>query len=110
MTMHYAKPGNEPAFFAEYNAAKKVWEIIGPKGVVPSAIYTNERYAKSVARQKSGLVKKDKWPTRPCMCCREPFPSEGIHNRLCNTCRNRGSAEAMPAGYSFGSMNGRKRA
>lgn len=24
---------------------------------------------------------------RPCMCCRAMFESEGIHNRLCPTCR-----------------------
>ncbi len=25
---------------------------------------------------------------RACLCCGEPFPSEGIHNRLCRRCRN----------------------
>ncbi len=24
---------------------------------------------------------------RACLCCGEPFPSEGVHNRLCGTCR-----------------------
>jgi hypothetical protein len=24
---------------------------------------------------------------RPCMTCRKPFESEGIHNRMCNGCR-----------------------
>ena len=23
-----------------------------------------------------------------CLCCGDPFPSEGIHNRLCRRCRN----------------------
>ena len=23
---------------------------------------------------------------RPCLCCGRPFPSEGIHNRLCIRC------------------------
>ena len=26
---------------------------------------------------------------RPCMCCLNPFLSEGIHNRLCISCRNK---------------------
>lgn len=26
---------------------------------------------------------------RPCMCCGAPFRSEGIHNRMCDTCRHR---------------------
>lgn len=30
--------------------------------------------------------------TRRCMSCRKPFPSEGIHNRICNTCKLRGYA------------------
>lgn len=28
---------------------------------------------------------------RPCMCCRKKFWSEGIHNRLCASCRRLGS-------------------
>lgn len=29
---------------------------------------------------------------RPCLCCKQPFPSEGPHNRLCYRCRvNAGS-------------------
>jgi len=29
---------------------------------------------------------------RPCMCCRTPFKSEGIGNRLCVRCRHRSEA------------------
>ncbi|MGV8987611.1 MAG: hypothetical protein ACOH2H_15175 [Cypionkella sp.] len=107
---HYAKPGNEPAFLAQYNANRKVWQVVGPDGVIEGGDYTNERYAKGVARQKNGVVVQTKHRSdRPCMCCQKPFPSEGIHNRLCPNCRLRGSAEAMPAGYSFGSMTGRRK-
>lgn len=28
---------------------------------------------------------------RKCMCCREPFISEGPHNRLCTQCRSKPS-------------------
>lgn len=27
---------------------------------------------------------------RECLSCRNPFQSEGIHNRMCSTCKNRG--------------------
>jgi hypothetical protein len=27
--------------------------------------------------------------TRPCLRCRKPFESEGIHHRLCLDCNNR---------------------
>lgn len=42
---------------------------------------------------------------RPCMCCGNKFPSEGIHNRLCEACkRNRApggdfSVHHMATGY-----------
>ena len=46
---------------------------------------------------------------RPCMCCQENFRSEGPHNRLCNSCRNRASHEAEPSVFSFGRANGRRK-
>ena len=46
---------------------------------------------------------------RPCLSCGHEFQSEGIHNRMCNSCRNRASNdEATP--FSFGAIHGRKRA
>lgn len=34
---------------------------------------------------------------RPCLCCSRPFPSEGIHNRLCDICRRGEAVEyALP--------------
>ena len=30
---------------------------------------------------------KEKRKVRPCLCCQTAFPSEGIHNRLCDRCR-----------------------
>lgn len=46
---------------------------------------------------------------RSCLCCTETFVSEGPHNRLCDPCRKRGSAEGQAASYSFGAMTGRRR-
>lgn len=40
------------------------------------------------ARDKLALKKI----TRPCMSCQKPFDSEGIHNRLCATCRHTGTS------------------
>lgn len=33
--------------------------------------------------------RRDARQMRPCMCCRESFPSEGSHNRLCEKCTKR---------------------
>lgn len=46
---------------------------------------------------------------RACMCCRSSFESQGPHNRLCDPCRRRGSAEGQDVGYSFGAMTGRRK-
>ena len=32
---------------------------------------------------------KNKVGPRACLCCQREFPSEGVHNRLCNGCRGR---------------------
>ena len=47
------------------------------------------------ARAASLLRKETRYKMRPCMCCETPFQSEGIHNRLCNSCRTRGDAGAF---------------
>ena len=46
---------------------------------------------------------------RSCMCCRSSFESEGPHNRLCDPCRKRGSAEGAAAAFSFGAVTGRRK-
>lgn len=44
---------------------------------------------------------------RPCMCCRVPFHSEGIHNRLCDGCRRQG--DGLMQGGLHASRGGRRR-
>lgn len=41
---------------------------------------------------------------RPCMCCTRPFPSEGIHHRLCASCRQRD-----PGMLEYGTTGGPRR-
>lgn len=43
------------------------------------------------AKQAAADAKAKRGP-RACMACKHTFPSEGIHNRLCNDCKYRGSA------------------
>lgn len=43
---------------------------------------------------------------RPCMCCRQTFESEGIHNRLCGNCR--GKNVGPDAAFHHGASGGRK--
>lgn len=49
--------------------------------------------ARSLRRKNpvGALVKAEPKVTveRSCMCCRQTFPSEGKHNRLCGNCRHK---------------------
>lgn len=39
------------------------------------------------------------WKRLPCMTCREPFDSEGPHNRMCATCLSALRTNASPSVY-----------
>lgn len=96
---HYAKPGNEPAFHAEYNGSTKVWEVIAPKGMAVETTFATRSAAVAYAAHRNKEVaeafgRKE----RSCMCCKSSFQSEGIHNRLCPRCRNAGS-ETRPMSF-----------
>lgn len=56
------------------------WRQIGERmGIAKTSVeswYTRQDRTARDPRQK-----------RSCMCCREEFPSEGIHNRLCGRCK-----------------------
>ena len=41
--------------------------------------------SESAARKRAERDAYTVW--RPCLGCGQPFPSEGIHNRLCGRCR-----------------------
>lgn len=50
-------------------------------------------------RAKPAAVDNADRTVRPCMCCERPFPSEGIHNRLCAYCRHGDGLEfSLPRG------------
>jgi hypothetical protein len=45
-----------------------------------------------LSKYLSGQEGGGKYRMRPCMCCTEVFPSEGAHNRLCDSCRRKDDA------------------
>ncbi|MFA8441564.1 hypothetical protein [Yoonia sp.] len=61
--------------------------IGSPKGCRDDAVTFCEVYLKRQA--ESGLK------SRPCITCRTPFESEGIHNRMCPRCRSRANDAGM---------------
>ena len=72
--------------------------VVDPNGKNASSFYTQEAPALTT---RDGAQKawdaKHKRQNRPCMCCGKAFASEGIHNRLCGSCRHHSdSANASP--------------
>ncbi|MCT4554665.1 MAG: hypothetical protein N4A53_08260 [Pelagimonas sp.] len=58
--------------------------VVDAEGKHLSRVFaTNDEAEDRLAR----LQKKAKTKHRKCLCCRKKFKSEGIHNRLCNSCR-----------------------
>lgn len=107
--MTYAKPENVPEYQAEY-AKGTGWRVVNRKGEVSTEVFASKNAAQTAARMRNAAFNKDKKKIeRPCLCCGTKFMSAGIGNRLCNRCRAAGTAEAMPAGYSFGAMTGRRK-
>ena len=68
------------------------WRLVDPEGKPQAAFYTKDRAQTALeaaqARTDAALGRR----RRPCLCCRSEFESEGIHNRLCDTCRHRDTA------------------
>lgn len=59
--------------------------VVDATGAVVSIEYWTLRGALAA---KDRLTRAASFTTRPCITCRKPFESEGIHNRMCGHCRN----------------------
>ena len=46
--------------------------------------------------RRSKPLKPKKDATRPCLCCKKPFVSEGPHHRLCGPCRKKETSPYAP--------------
>lgn len=69
-------------------------DLAREQGISPQTVcYAAKRHGVTLPRTAKVRVR----PTtteRPCLSCGTPFPSEGIHNRLCDPCRQRGSVRS----------------
>lgn len=69
-------------------------DVLAAKDLIPSL-------GSALAERRKGYEQREstKPNLRPCMCCERPFPSEGIHNRLCANCRHGDGLEfSLPRG------------
>ena len=90
--VHYAKPGNG-RFKVRYVPGQG-YGVFGPDEVQTGTWHRTNDDALTACGARNAAAKR---VARPCMCCRQPFASEGIHNRMCGKCRL-GSAGEQPAG------------
>lgn len=65
------------------------------RGLTAYAISRRMDRPESSVRSRLASLEKKK-TTRPCMCCRREFTSEGSHNRLCSFCRPKNTSPYAP--------------
>lgn len=66
----------------------------------PASFATRQQAEEWMADNLPKLIKAGV-KVRRCLCCQGQFLSHGAHNRMCQTCRSVGSAEASPVSFSF---------
>lgn len=92
----------KPAF-ARFHIAPRAggrWVLIGPDGRIQASFqgYDHAVTARDHAQARADAAAKR--ITRDYMGCQKPFMSEGIHNRLCAVCRQRGADGWNPHGIA----------
>jgi hypothetical protein len=90
LAMHYAKP-DRARWTMEYITGKG-WRLVDPDGKPQSAFYTKDRAQTALDAAQARTDAERKRCRRRCLCCGGEFQSEGIHNRMCDTCRHRDMA------------------
>jgi hypothetical protein len=71
-------------------------DVIDPEGVIYGTYASAAQARATCSTRQREADHRARVVTRPCMCCRAPFDSEGPHNRLCPLCRRRGSEPMEP--------------
>lgn len=80
--------------------------IYRPDGTIYDQCDSLQQAAATVGRRQKEDDERARKTVRPCLCCQREFQSEGIHNRLCDTCRRSGG-EYNP--HAVAPRNGRPR-
>ena len=72
-------------------AGNRRFAVFNAKGVRVSGLYDCREFA--LTRAES-LERQAGRQERPCLTCAKPFMSEGVHNRMCNRCRQDAAGKA----------------
>ena len=94
----YAKPAR--AKWLLVRKADDVFDVLCPDGTIYGTYATLCQAAATVGVRQKEADQAARRVTRACMCCAKPFDSEGIHNRLCRTCRYHNSDGWNPHGIA----------
>lgn len=94
----FAKPGRSK--WRVITKAEGVYEVRDAEGEIygtyPS-VFAAEAARGHGQRRDDAKARKT---VRNCMTCSKPFESEGIHNRMCTTCRHRDDDGWSPYGLA----------
>ena len=101
----FAKPAN--ARWTHEPRANDTFVVLRPDGTIYGTYATLNQAAATAGIRQKEADQAARRMVRACMCCATPFASEGIHNRLCATCRPRGSDGWSP--YGIAPRSGRAR-
>ncbi len=74
-------------------AKRHVYLVVDATGRAVSQEYWEKERAEAAMER---IIRAARVVTRPCLCCRTPFLSEGPHNRMCPSCRNTSSDPMQP--------------
>lgn len=89
--LHFPKPGLGNDF--QLRQLPQGWVVINERGVIHSGPHTMRNAAEQARRDlQAAKNAKEKRGNRPCITCGKTFESEGIHNRMCSSCRHQGEA------------------
>lgn len=94
----FVKPGH--AKWTHEPRAGGVFVVRRPDGTIYGTYSTLSQAAATAGIRQKEADLAARRTTRPCMCCQKPFASEGIHNRMCGTCRPHGSDAWSPHGIA----------
>lgn len=83
-----------------------VHHVYGPDGSLYGTYATRAQAGATAGIQQKQDDRSARRMTRPCMTCGKSFASEGIHNRMCPSCRGLGEG-AVP--YGAAPRSGRPR-
>ncbi|MCU0826612.1 MAG: hypothetical protein MUE52_04235 [Tabrizicola sp.] len=80
--------------------AEEVFEVRTPDNAVYGRYSSLSQAAATASTRQKETDLAARRKTRACMCCTEPFQSEGIHNRLCSRCRSKEADNWNPYGLA----------